>query len=140
MTRVDFYVLPTDTEQERMRFATRLCEKAFKQDFKVMLLTDDEQAAQQTSELLWQSRPESFLPHASATLADAATPIVISSGEDNTDQHDLLINLGFAPPPMFSRFARLAEIVVQTPATLAATRKHFAYYKARGYPVHTHNL
>lgn len=140
MTRIDFYILQTDTERGRIEFAARLCEKAFKQDCQIMLLTADEQAAEQTSELLWQSRPESFLPHASAALADGNTPIVISSGEDNPHQHDLLINLTFALPPMFSRFARLAEIVVQTPATLAATRKHFAYYKARGYPVHTHNL
>lgn len=140
MTRIDFYILQADTEQERMRFAARLCEKAFKQGLQVMLLVADEQATQEASNLLWQSRPESFLPHAFGALADPHTPIVISSGEDVADHHDLLINLSFATPTMFSRFARLAEIVVQTPATLAATRKHFAYYKARGYPVSTHKL
>lgn len=140
MTRIDFYILQAHTEQERMHLAARLCDKAFKQGMKVMLLTTDPQAEQQLSEVLWQYRPESFLPHASAAVADADTPIVISSGADQSLQHDFLINLSQGVPAMFSRFVRLAEIVVQVPETLAVTRRNFAYYKARGYPVATHKL
>lgn len=140
MTRIDFYILQADAESERLHFAAKLCEKAFRQDMRVMLLTADVEAAQQASEQLWQFKPESFLPHASAGLADAQTPIAVSSGEDDVNHHGLLINLSSDVPSMFSRFQRLAEIVVQTPATLSATRRQFAYYKARGYPVKTHKL
>lgn len=140
MTRIDFYIMQASTEQERMQLSVRLCEKAFRQSMKVMLLTADADAEQQVSELLWQYRPESFLPHMGAAAADVHTPIVVSSGSDHPLQHDFLINLTEQVPAMFSRFTRLAEIVVQTPHTLAATRRNFAYYKARGYPVVTHNL
>jgi DNA polymerase III subunit chi len=140
MTRVDFYVLQAESELERFHFAAKLCDKAFKQGLKVMLLAADDQAAQQASELLWHFRPESFLPHTSAELTDSHTPIVISSGVDDSQQRGLLINLGFDTPSMFSRFDRVAEIVAQTAKTLESTRRNFAYYKARGYPVHTHKL
>lgn len=140
MTRIDFYILQANTEHERLHFAAKLCEKAFKQELRVMLLTENEETARLTSEQLWQFKPESFVPHTFAALADAQTPIVISSGEDDINHHGLLINLSLTVPSMFSRFQRLAEVVVQSPATLTATRRHFAYYKARGYPVNTHNL
>lgn len=140
MTRIDFYILSATTAAERMQFAVRLCDKAFKQGLQVMLITADDQTAAELSQQLWHLKPESFLPNAPAELADDDTPIVVSSGADNAAQHGLLVNLGHQVPPMFSRFARLAEIVVQAPDTLAATRRHFAFYKARGYPIKTHNL
>lgn len=140
MTRIDFYILSANTAAERTQFAVRLCDKAFKQGLQVMLIAADAPSAAELSEQLWHLKPESFLPNAAAELADADTPIVVSSGADSAVQHGLLINLGHQVPTMFSRFARLAEIVVQTPETLAATRRHFAFYKARGYPIKTHNL
>lgn len=140
MTHVDFYILSATSAAERVQFAVRLCDKAFKQGLQVMLITADEHTATEISQQLWQLKPESFLPHTPAELADDDTPIVISSGADSATQHGLLINLAHEVPPMFSRFARLAEIVVQHPDTLAATRKHFAFYKARGYPIKTHKL
>ena len=140
MTRVDFYILQTHLERERMQFAGRLCEKAFGQRLGVMLLSSSTQAADELSNILWRFKPESFLPHVDAEQDDALTPIIVSSGVDSPMQSDLLINLSLNVPPMFSRFQRLAEIVIQTPDTLAATRRQYGFYKDRGYPVHTHKL
>jgi DNA polymerase-3 subunit chi len=50
----------------------------------------------------------------------------------------VLINLHELPPPFFSRFERLAEIVSVDGAT--AARERFRFYRERGYDLRTHNL
>lgn len=139
MTRIDFYILQAKSEADRLHFAARLCEKAFKQNLRVLILTDNAETASELDQLLWFFKPDAFIPH-SLTGLNLAEPVLISAGEDDPSQHELLINLSFAVPAMFSRFQRLAEIVVQTPETLAATRTQFAYYRDRGYPVATHPI
>jgi DNA polymerase III subunit chi len=50
----------------------------------------------------------------------------------------VLINLHETPPPFFSRFERLAEIVSEDGA--AAARERFRFYRERGYELRTHNM
>jgi DNA polymerase-3 subunit chi len=52
----------------------------------------------------------------------------------------VLINLHDAPPPFFSRFERLAEVVGADEAGAAAARERFRFYRERGYELRTHNL
>ena len=52
----------------------------------------------------------------------------------------MLINLALAPPPFFSRFERLAEIVGAEAADAAAGRERYRFYRERGYELRTHNL
>ena len=44
------------------------------------------------------------------------------------------------PPPFFSRFERLAEIVGADEADVAAGRERFRFYRERGYEMRAHNL
>ena len=52
----------------------------------------------------------------------------------------MLVNLHPAPPPFFSRFERLAEIVGTDEADAAAGRERWKFYKERGYELRPHNL
>lgn len=142
MTRIDFYVLTNKSNmQDRFHFACRLTEKAVKQGNRVLIATADEQASQELDQLLWSFSPESFVPHALVgTPAAAASPVVISHCEDDETHHDVMVNLGLGLPDYFSRFERVTEIVVQEEAVLAATRKNYAWYQERGYPLNTHKL
>ena len=45
-----------------------------------------------------------------------------------------------APPPFFSRFERLAEIVSLDEADIASGRERWKFYKARGYEIRSFNL
>ena len=49
-------------------------------------------------------------------------------------------NLNAEPPPFFSRFERLAEIVGKDDADVVAGRERFRFYRERGYELRTHNL
>jgi DNA polymerase III subunit chi len=152
MTRIDFYVLnDKNTQQDRFHFACRLTEKAVKQGNQVLIATEDEASARLMNELLWSFSPESFVPHAivggkavgSKAVggeAAASVPVLICYGDDDGTHHDVLLNLGLQVPDYFSRFQRVSEIVVQDAAVLAATRKNYAWYQQRGYPLTTHKL
>lgn len=141
MTRIDFYILTQHSEQERYAFASRLCEKAYRQGMSTMILTADEQCSLEVDKQLWQSSPESFIPHPAAIEEPFdGERVLISHGKDFPEQQQLLINLSHDVPEMFSRFERVIEIVVQNSLTLEATRKHFAFYKSRGYPINTHKI
>ncbi|SMF08920.1 DNA polymerase III, chi subunit [Alteromonadaceae bacterium Bs31] len=143
MTRVDFYVLQKPAQQDRRHFACRLAEKAVAQGSRVMIATGDSAESQAMDELLWSFRPESFVAHTSAadTLEDIErAPVLIGHEGDDLNHHDLLINLRNDIPQNFSRFTRLAELVIQQDTVLEASRKHWAFYKSRGYQLASHKI
>lgn len=144
MTRVDFYILQKQGNEARMRFVCRLIEKARKHGNRVFVAVEDETEAKALDDLLWQQSPESFIPHAITPGNDEAlltkSPTLIGFGEECADHHDTLINLRSEIPGYFSRFQRLAEIVVQDTEVLDRTRANWKYYRDRGYPLHRHAI
>jgi DNA polymerase III subunit chi len=51
----------------------------------------------------------------------------------------VLVNLHPEPPPFFSRFERLAEIVGASEDDLLAGRARFRFYRERGYDMRQHD-
>lgn len=141
MTRIDFYILQQASAEARRLFVCKLTDKALRLGSKVFILVADRAEAETLDALLWSFRPESYVPHALIDTDEAAdVPVIISTGADRADHHELLINLTDQVPPSFSRFQRLAEVAVQSEALLQTTRQHYAFYKQRGYPIETHRL
>lgn len=139
MTRIDFYILPIQQTQGRLDFAARLCEKALRQQLRILVMVNQESLLQ-LDEALWSFRADAFVPHSSLGAQSPRDSVVLSCGEDDGSHHDLLINLTAVVSPIFSRFTRLAEIVIQEPSILQYTRAHYSFYKERGYPINTHKI
>ena len=70
----------------------------------------------------------------------ADTPILIGHALEHAGPAAVLVNLHSSPPPFFSRFERLAEIVGTDDADAAAGRERWKFYKERGYELRAHNL
>ena len=68
------------------------------------------------------------------------TPIWIGHSLEHDGVAAVLVNLHPSPPPFFSRFERLAEIVGTDAADVAAGRERWKFYKERGYELRPHNL
>ena len=137
MTTIDFYTHCAD----RLEVAAKLVAKAWAQHGSVRVLTAGEALTAQFDGVLWKSPPTGFLPHCRLGSALAGqTPIVV----DHALQHDgpaaVLINLHPSPPPFFSRFERLVEIVGVDEVEAAAGRERWRFYKERGYALRSHNL
>lgn len=139
MTEVDFYLLQAQQASDRITFACRLTDKAFRRGHQIYVHTQDRAAAEALNQQLWSFRPGSFLPHG-LLGEDNSDCIAIGWGEDPGAQHDLMINLDLSVPAFVGRFTRVAEVVVQEPAIRDPLRESWKHYKHYGYPIKQHNL
>jgi len=153
MTRIDFYVLESNSKIAKQNFLCRLIDKAITQGSTLLVATENEDESREIDEVLWTFKPESYIPHDIVTRPQgektsspvtAGTldhlPVRIMHGEDDLAYHDVLINLRHTAPSEFGRFERVIQIVNQTPDNLERSRKYFSFYKQRGYPIRTHKL
>ena len=139
MTEVDFYVLPGNEAAERLQFACRLADKAFRRGHRVYIHTASEAHASEIDELLWSFRSSSFIPHGLQGAADSER-VAIGWSDDPGEAHDFMINLNLEVPGFVGRFERVAEVVVQDPAIRDSLRASWKYYKDRGYPIKNNKL
>ena len=137
MTSIDFYTHVSD----RFDVAAKLVAKAFAQHGSVRVLTGDAESTETLDSMLWIQPAIGFLPHCRiGNRLAAETPIWIDHLLEHQGPAAVLINLHDAPPPFFSRFERLAEIVGADESGAAAARERFRFYRERGYELRTHNL
>ena len=141
MTQVDFYILPATEQEKQLLFACGLTEKAWQRGHQVFIQAQDRTQAEQIDQLLWQFRPDSFIPH---LLIDDekidSVPVAIGFDEQCGQHHDVMINLCEHIPDHFSRFERVAEIVFQQQTLLAAKRNDWRFYQQRGYQLNRHDM
>jgi DNA polymerase-3 subunit chi len=137
MTSIDFYTHVGD----RLEVAARLVAKAFAQHGSVRVLTPDAATTEELERWLWLKPPIAFLPHCRVDSALAnETPIWVDHVDEHPGPAAVLINLHAAPPPFFSRFERLVEIVGVDAIDAAAGRERYRFYRERGYELRTHSL
>ena len=139
-TRVDFYVLGHGGEQDRLRAACRIMEKAWQQGHMVWLTAESERQAEQLDQLLWTFKQDSFVPHERGTegaLADCAVRIVAPSEAPDGGVH---VNVATSPLPMPLVAERVVEIIPADTDGRAAGRERFRAYRAHGYDINTHDI
>ena len=137
MTEVSFYTHATD----KLAVARQIAAKAWGQKLNVLIYAPDPAVASAIDRLLWTQPALSFLPHCRDDHPLAgATPVIIGERADVLSRTDVLINLGSEPPPVFSRFERLVEIVTEEEADVASGRQRYRFYKDRGYELVNHDL
>lgn len=146
MTRVNFYIIETGTDEAIDTFICRLTEKAWSQDNTVYLHVQNEQHAMKFDDLLWSFNDESFVPHQIPVNSNNAQPeksVVINHVSDcqiPTTHHDVLINLNHETPSFFSQFDRVAEIITMDETSKEKGRQRYQFYRDRGYALETHKM
>jgi DNA polymerase-3 subunit chi len=137
VTTIDFYTHCTD----RLEVVAKLVAKAWANHGSVRVLTPDEALTAALDGLLWKSPAIGFLPHCRlGSPLVAETPIVVDHALLHQGPAAVLINLHPSPPPFFSRFERLVEIVGTDESDAAAGRERWRFYRERGYALRSHNL
>ncbi|MEE1869389.1 MULTISPECIES: DNA polymerase III subunit chi [Pseudomonas] len=139
MSKVDFYILPSDAPSARLDFACKLCEKAWRMGHQVYLHCADAAQRDDLDARLWAFKAETFVPHNNAEEF-ALGGVVLGLGADCGSHTDLLINLDLKVAPFAARFARIAEIVVEEPTIRQAARESFRFYREQGYALQDHRL
>ena len=136
MTQIDFF---TNVAQP-LRLAAKIVVKAWRSHGRVRVLTPDAETTHALDRLLWTNDPLSFVPHCRMDSKVAPdTPIWIDERIEHNGPAAVLVNLHPEPPPFFSRFERLAELVAADDAQMAAGRVRYRYYRERGYELRRHD-
>lgn len=137
MTRVDFHFNAPD----KLDYACRLIRKIYRGGHQALVWSDDEKALQAFDRLLWSFSQHEFIPHVMHTDPLAAqTPIVLGAGAVEIERHDVIVNLGNEPPPIFGRFERLIEVITRQESDRIAGRDRWRFYRDRGYQMTRHDL
>jgi len=141
MTEVDFYILDTEDPRQRVQFACRLTDKAYRLGHRVYIHTESAEQTGELDNLLWTFQQNSFIPH-SVYDADSDNPPPVQLGHDSEPDasHAVLINLAPEVPLFFSRFERVAELVNGEDSVRRQSRQRYSFYKERGYPLRTHEI
>ena len=143
MTQIDFYILSGTSQQERLRFACRLTDKALQNNHRIFLNAESALMAEQLDDALWTFRAGSFVPHRRlpGTPGGIMEPVVIGHDQEPPEETwDVMINLAAAVPEFFSRYRRVAEVVDSDEQRRSQGRERFRFYRERGYELRTHNL
>ena len=140
MTRIDFYILPDDSADNRLLFSCRLIDKAQKLGNQVYVACESQQQAQQLSQRLWSFQPQSFVAHDLQGQPQRHAKVLLGWDDNCGDHHQMMINLKPAIPNCFSRFDRVGEVVSQEAPVLEKTREHYSFYRERGYPINNHDM
>ena len=139
MTKVDFYLLPKDGGLNVMSAVSRIAEKATSRGHQIFIQVDNESDANEVQNALWADRAESFLPNAIMGHDDGES-ILIGWEEPPLQYDDVMINITGKVQGHFSRFQRLAEIVMHEEQALTASREAWRFFRDRGYPLAKHDL
>lgn len=141
MTKVDFYLLQDNSSQNRVVFACRLADKAYRLGNRVFIHTESADQTRQLDDLLWTFQQNSFVPHAIYQAAqNNPPPVLLAHNAEPDASNQVLINLAAEVPPFFSRFERVAELVNQNADIRHQGRSRYSFYKDRGYPLRTHEI
>jgi DNA polymerase III subunit chi len=141
--RVDFYVLNSTKPEQRWNFACRLTAKAYLQDLRVIVWSENADATRICDDLLWTFNDRSFVPHQisrDAESMDRETPVHLMLAIESVPAADLLVNLADRVPEGLGRFARIAEIIDGDPERRRLGRERFKVYREHKLDLQTHQL
>ena len=130
--RIDFYVSPDNQPQARLTLACRLARRAWQAGLPVFVLCQDDRQSAELDQMLWQLRPQFFMPH-NRFDDNPLAPIVLGIDSWPVLDNSVLVNLCMQPVARFEQLDRVIELVCQTPELLQQSRANFMHYRSLGH-------
>lgn len=142
MPEVSFYILPTESLQERNQFACKLIEKVYRSGVFAYVLTDSLEQSQAIDDLLWTFRAGSFIPHEIYTgkLPAIVSTLLIGSSQPPTGWDNTVINLSSSCPQGFQNIKRILEILDNGETTKIWGRQRYRQYQQANSEINTHTM
>lgn len=142
MTSIDFHFNTPDRLHYTCRLIRKISQSAMITPSSPLVVFCTDKARLGTfDDLLWGFSPTEFIGHAKAGEPHAnQNAVILADAEHTLPAHHLLINLDDEPPPFFSRFTRLFEIVSTEESDREKARARFSFYRDRGYALTRHDL
>lgn len=115
-----------------------LVEKALARGWRVVVQTGDPARLKALDDLLWKSKPESFIPHGTDSDGDPARhPVLLTCGTGNANGAALRIHVEGAPVELDGSDPSYERVMLvfdgNDEAELTAARGQWSSLKARGF-------
>lgn len=139
---ISFYVLASDSQQQRQAFACKLIEKIYRSGQYCYVLTDESEQAQQIDQQLWTFRAASFVPHQvyAGIEPEFKQTVLIGSQPIPDGWQAVIVNLSSNCPPLSAGVERMLEILDNSEASKQAGRERYRHYQQAGLKITTHKL
>jgi len=140
--KVDFYLLDRHVTDGRLRAACRLCRKIHTLGHRIYVQTPDLEQARKLDELMWTFDQSSFVPHGlyDPGQVEMDTPIALGPHPPSGGDYEVLVTMLDTVPDQYDEFARVAELVDNTPEDKALARDRYRWYRDRGCELSKHDL
>lgn len=140
MSLVDFHILDNKENLALLRYACRLIRKAYKNNFKVYVRTENDQDMIQLDTLLWTFSELDFIPHATVETESGQEPVIIGMIDRQGDSKTILINLSTKMAEDYSSYSRVFELIGNDPDVKTAARDRYRRYREMNDQVNNHHI
>jgi len=142
MPKISFYLLPTASPEQRLLFACKLLEKAFRSRQACYVLMDSEKQSEMLDQMLWTFRAGSFIPHQiyDGTPPHPANAVVIGTMPAPKGWRQVLVNLSSKPPETLDAHEKILEILDDDGSTKDLGRQRYRFYQKSELDITTHKL
>lgn len=139
MNRVDFYILPENSNQNR--FACNLINKVWQNGNHIYIHTINMEDAVMLDNLLWTFKDISFIPHSLVEKTNGEEmPVLIGWTTELPDDCQVLVNLSENIPDFAKKFERIVEIVAGSEEQRKKARGRYRDYRDQGYELYDHKI
>ena len=140
MSLVDFHILDNKENLALLRYACRLIRKAYINNFKVYVRTENDQDMIQLDTLLWTFSELDFIPHATVETESGQEPVIIGMIDRQGDSKTILINLSTKMAEDYSSYSRVFELISNDPNVKTAGRDRYRRYRKMNDQVNNHHI
>ena len=140
MSLVDFHILDNKENLALLRYACRLIRKAYKNNFKVYVRTENDQDMIQLDTLLWTFSELDFIPHATVETESGQEPVIIGMIDRQGDSKTILINLSTKMAEDYSSYSRVFELIGNDLDVITAGRDRYRRYRKMNDQVNNHHI
>jgi len=140
VAEVSFYILPTESLQDRYQFACKLIEKAYRSGSFCYVLTDSDEQSRIIDDLLWTFRAGSFIPHQiyAGEPPSIEKTVLIGSLDAPDRWQKVVFNLSSRYPDIGPQTERVLEILDNSETTKEAGRNRYRQYQQADMPITTY--
>ncbi len=131
MATVTFYLLATNDEDSRQKFACKLAADYCYRQSRAHILVPNQQYLKELDEMLWEHPSDRFVPHVVLAGGSESCLVTLNAEAQFDGTGDVLINTTSNVPDMASQFHRTCEIVLATERPRA--REHYRQYRSLDY-------
>lgn len=142
MAEVSFYLLSSESIQDRYEFTCKLIEKAYRNGLFCYVLTDNNEQSQILDDLLWTFRAGSFIPHQIYTGEPLGMEKMVLIGSLNAPEQwqETVINLSTCCPEQLNKIEHVREILDNSEVSKELGRSRYRHYQKSGFDITTHNI